>query len=152
MLRELALAVSVLALVGCGGDEGDGGTASIASGPVTGKVGAMSWTLASAQTDSFFSDETEFWVDLFAEASTCGSTASGHSVILTVPNRVGTHPLGLNLTATFSLDNDDNDNLATTEGAIRVDAITDTTIRGGVTMTFDADNSISGEFEATICP
>lgn len=146
-----------LLLAGCGdsGDDGnDGsGSATIASSKLAGKVGGMSWTLAAAQTDAFFSDSTEFWVDLYSAAPTgCGSTAPGNSVILTVPKKVGSHALSLQLNGTFVVDNANQDNLVATEGAIRVDEITDTLLRGGVTMTFDAANSISGEFEATICP
>src|SRR5688572_29177439 len=66
MTRALALGVLALALAGCGGDDGDdggGAPASINSGPVTGKVGGASWTLATAQTDAFLSEGDEFWVD-----------------------------------------------------------------------------------------
>jgi hypothetical protein len=38
-----------------------------------------------------------------------------------------------------------------TQGAIRVDEITSTFVRGGVTMTFDTNNSVSGEFQAVVC-
>ena len=73
-------------------------------------------------------------------------------MILTVPNKVGSHRLSLQLNGTFVIDNANQDNLVATDGAIRVDEITDARVRGGVTMTYDAANSISGEFEATICP
>ena len=156
MTKAILLSALCLLLAGCGdnGDDGDGGgSASIANGKLTGKVGGASWTLAGAQTDAFLSDTTEFWVDLYSVApSGCGSQGSGSSVILNVPKKVGTHRLSLQLNGTFVLDNANQDNLVATEGAIRVDEITDTSIRGGVTMTFDAANSISGEFDATICP
>ena len=117
------------------------------------KYAEKNWTLAAAQTDSFLSDDTEFWVDLYSAAPTgCGSQGTGNSVILTVPNKLGSHALSLQLNGTFVLDNAAQDNLVATDGAIRVDEIADTRIRGGVSMTFDAANSISGEFEATICP
>ena len=108
---------------------------------------------ASAQTNAFFSDATKLWVDLYSEApSGCGSSAPGSNVILTVPNKVGLHALSLQLNGTFVLDNANQDNLVATKGTIRVDEITDTLLRGGVAMTFDDANSISGEFEAKICP
>ena len=156
MTRAAWLGVLCLQLAGCGDDGGDGnggGSASIASGNLTGKVGGMSWTLTAAQTDAFFSDETEFWVNHYSGAPpACGSFGSGNSVILTVPNKVGSHTLSLQLNGTFLIDNANQDNLVATDGAIRVDEITDTRVRGGVTMTYDANNSINGEFEATICP
>jgi len=156
MTRAVLLGALCLLLAGCGDDGGDGdggGSASIASGNLTGKVGGMSWTLAGAQTDAFFSDETEFWVDLYSAAPpACGSSGAGSSVILTVPNKVGSYPLSFQRNGTFVLDNANQDNLVATEGSLRVDEITSTLVRGGVTMTYDAANSISGEFAATICP
>lgn len=154
MTKAAWLTALCLLLAGCGsdGDDGGGGSATIASGKLAGKVGGMSWTLAAAQTDAFFSDETEFWVDLYSAAPTgCGSTAPGSNVILTVPNKVGSHALSLQLNGTFVIDNANQDNLVATQGTIRVDEITDTLLRGGVSMTYDDANSISGEFEATIC-
>lgn len=153
MTKAALLSTLCLLLAGCS-DSGDGGgSAAIANGKLTGKVGGASWTLGGAQTDAFFSDTTKFWVDLYSAAAPgCGSQGSGSRVILNVPNKVGTHSLSLQLNGTFALDNADQDNLVATEGAIRVDEITATLIRGGVTMTFDAANSISGEFDATICP
>lgn len=151
----LLTAALCLLLAGCGSDGDDGkrgGSATIASGKLAGKVGGTSWTLAAAQTNAFFSDDTEFWVDLYSAApSGCGSSAPGHNVILTVPNKVGSHALSLQLNGTFVIDNAAQDNLGATQGTIRVDEITDTLLRGGVSMTYDDANSISGEFEATIC-
>lgn len=156
MTRAVLLGALCLLLVGCGDDGGDGGgggSASIASGNLTGKVGGMSWTLAAAQTDAFLSDETSFWMDLYAAAPpACGSSGSGHSVILTVPKKVGSYALSFQLNGTFVLDNASQDNLIATDGSLRVDEVTDTLVRGGVAMTYDAANSINGEFQATICP
>jgi hypothetical protein len=155
MKRALALGMLALALTGCGGDDDDGAAASINSGPVTGKVAGASWTLTTAQTDTFLSEGDEFWVDLYAEALTsCNDFGSGNSIILSVPKRVGTHRMSLSLNGTFVIANPatGGDNLVATDGAIRVDEITDVMLRGGVTMTYDADNSINGEFEAVICP
>ncbi len=157
MTRAFALGVLALALAGCGGgdDDDDGATASIASGPLTGKVGGATWTLATAQTDAFLTDDSGFWVDLYAEAlASCDDFGSGNSLILTVPKKVGTYRMSLSLNGTFVIANPatGGDNLVATDGAIRVDEITATSVRGGVTMTKDADNTVSGEFDATICP
>lgn len=151
------LGALVLVLVGCGGDDSDddGGGTSIASGPLTGKVGGAPWTVATAQADASFTDDSGFWVDLYAEQlASCSDSGSGNSVILTVPRQVGTHRMSFDLTGTFFIPNQatGGDNLIATNGTIRVDEITATSVRGGVTMTYDANNTVSGEFDATICP
>jgi hypothetical protein len=151
--RILGLGAMMLALSGCSSDSGDGGgSASIASGPLTGKVGGASWTFAGAKTDAFLSDDQTFWVDVYAQAvSGCNGAASGNQLILNVPKQVGTRQLSLQLNATFVVEGAETQNLIATQGAIRVDEITATTLRGGVTMTYDANNSVSGDFDATIC-
>ena len=155
MKTILGLAAMMLALSGCSSDGGDGvGSSSIASGKLTGKVGGASWTFAGAKTDGFLSDDQTFWVDVYAQGvSGCdrAGIGSGSKLILNVPKRVGTQQLSLQLNATFVVEGAETQNLIATEGAIRVDEITATTLRGGVTMTFDAGNSVSGEFDAEIC-
>jgi hypothetical protein len=154
MTKAALLTALCLLLAGCGGGGDDGGgSATIANAKLAGKVGGMGWTLAAAQTDAFFSDATNFWVDLYSEApSGCSRSAPGSHVILKVPNKVGSHALSLVLNGTFVIDNANQDNLVATKGTIRVDEITDTSLRAGLTMTFDDANSISGELEAKICP
>lgn len=157
MVRTFLLFALTLALSGCGGADGDdddesSGPVDIASGPLTGKVGGATWTLMSAQTDAFLSDEQTFWVDAYAQGPVaCGAFGDGNRLILSVPKTVGTHRLSLALNATFVVEGAETDNLVATQGAIRVDEITSTTVRGGVTMTFDANNSVSGEFTAAVC-
>jgi hypothetical protein len=156
MTKATLLTALCLLLAGCGdsGDDGTGGgSATIANARLTGKVGGMSWTLAAAQTNAILSDTTKLWVDLYSEVPPgCGSSAPGSNVILSVPKKVGTHAFTLQLNGTFVLDNANQDNLVATQGTIRVDEITDTLLRGGVAMTYDGANSISGELEAKICP
>jgi hypothetical protein len=154
MRKSWALGVLVLLLSGCGSGDGDGdGSASttIASGKLTGKVGGASWTLASAQTNAFLSDSDGLWVDLYAESvTTCGASGGGNSLILTVPMKVGSYPFGNTLNGTFVIASS-NDNLVATNGLLRVDEVTSAMVRGGVSMTFNNDNSVSGDFEAVVC-
>lgn len=154
MKRVFIAGVLSLALTGCG-DDGDGedGPVNIATGTLTGKVGGMSWTLASARTNAFLSDDASFWVDMYsATGASCSGGVSGDSLIVAVPKQVGTHRLNLDLNGTFVVGEGQPENYIATDGAIRVDEVTSTTVRGGLSMTYDASNSVSGTFEATVCP
>ncbi len=154
MFGALALAVSA-----CGGGDGaaddadgNGTPVNIASGPLTGKVGGAPWTIVAAQTDAFLSDDQTIWVDAYAMGPiTCGGFGDGNSLILNVPRQVGTHPLSLSLNATFVVQGAETDNLIATQGSIRVDEVTTSIVRGGIAMTFNADNQVSGEFQAVVC-
>jgi hypothetical protein len=153
-MRIWQLGVLVLSLSGCGSDgDGDNASTQIASGNLTGKVGGVSWTLASAQTDAFLSDSDGFWVDLYAEpVAGCDAFGNGNSLILNVPPKVGSYPFGARLNGTFVVDvSGTTDNLIATQGLLRVDEVTSAIVRGGVSMTYDGDNTVSGDFEAVVC-
>ena len=153
-MRTWLLGAFVLSLSACGGDsDGDEGSTQIASGNLTGKVGGMSWTLASAQTDAFLSDSDGFWVDLYSEpVASCDAFGSGNSLILTVPTKVGSYPLSISLNGTFVVDAaGTTDNLIATQGLLRVDEVTSAMVRGGLSMTYDGDNAVSGDFAAVVC-
>jgi hypothetical protein len=143
-----------LSLSGCGGGgDGDNASTQIASGNLTGKVGGMSWTLASAQTDAFLSDSDGLWVDLYSEpVASCDAFGSGNSLILNVPLKVGSYPFSTTLNGTFVVDAaGTTDNLIATQGRLRVDEVTSAMVRGGVSMTYDGDNAVSGDFAAVVC-
>ena len=152
MLLGMALAWLTL---GCSddGDDGRGSPTPIASGALTGKVGGETFTAAAAQVDSFLSDDESFWVDVSAEAlASCSAVKSGNSLILNVPKKPGTYALSLTLNATFVVDGGtETENLIATQGTLRVDEVTSALVRGGVSMTYDAENSVNGEFEAVVC-
>jgi hypothetical protein len=148
------MCVLSLTLSGCGGDDGDE-SLTIASHELSGKIDGQSWTIAHAETDPFFDDDTKLWVDLYGQPTTeaCGFThPDGSKLILTVPRQPGQYALSLQRNGTFVIETPSGtDNLVGTEGSLRVDEVTSTTLRGGVAIEFDADNSVSGVFEATIC-
>ena len=153
MHRSWLLGVLVLSLSGCGGGGDDNASTQIATGNLTGKVGGQSWTLASAQTDAFLSDSDGLWVDLYsAPVTSCDAFGSGNSLILNVPTKVGSYPFGATLNGTFVVDAAGTvDNLIATQGQLRVDEVTSAIVRGGVSMTYDGNNSVSGDFEAVVC-
>jgi hypothetical protein len=136
---------------GCG--SGAGSTA-ISSQPLSGKVGGQPWTLATAETDSVLSTASLYTVDAYAETFTaCTGTASvtANAVFLNFPNAVGNYAVTLDLNQTFYVAAT-NDNFIATSGEIVISAITATTITGGASFAYDADNSINGQFQATLCP
>lgn len=152
MLRVLAVVTCALLLTACGSDGADGGKVDIASGPLSGKVGGSSWTLAGARTNASLSDDEQFWVDMYGAGTvTCDGSGQGNSLIVSVPRKVGSYRLNLDLNGTFVVGEGTPDNFISTEGAIRVDEVTASSLRGGLSMTYDASNSVSGDFEATVC-
>ena len=143
----LALAI----VAGCGSS--GGGSATISSQPLSGKIGGQPWTLATAETNSFNSSATQYSVDAYSESFTpCSGTASTTADILTLnfPMAVGTYAVTLNLNQTFYIP--PSDNLIATSGTIVISEVTATTITGGANFAYNADNSVDGQFQATICP
>ncbi len=135
---------------GCGGS----GSTAISSGPLSGKIGGQPWTFMSAETNSGLSTASQYWVEAYAESFTpCSGTASltANGLILSVPTAVGNYAVSFNLTQTFFIAAT-NDNLAATSGELDITAISATTITGGASFAYDADNSVNGQFEASICP
>jgi hypothetical protein len=157
MRARSMMGLLALTLSGCGGGDDDGGSGpnAIAEGTLTGKVGGEPWTVASAETDAFLSDDKELWVALYGEPSpeACGfGSPSGNHLILTVPTSPGEYRLSLNLNGTFVIETPTGtDNLVGTKGSLRVDEVTATTLKAGVSIEYDAGSSLSGEFEAVIC-
>jgi hypothetical protein len=141
----------VLLAGGCGSG---GGSTGISSQPLSGKIGGQPWTFATGQTDSFLTTDSEYTVDAYAETFTaCTGTASvtANEVLLNFPKAVGNYAVTLDLNQTFYVAAT-NDNFVATSGEIDISAITATTITGGASFAYDADNSVNGQFVVTICP
>jgi len=152
----VSLCLAAGALVACGGgDNNSSSNLSISSQPLTGKVGGLSWTLGTAQSDSALSDADGYFVDMYSDSlAACtgsGMSSAGSSLIAILPTAAGDYPLGMNQTVTFYL-SATGDNLVATSGKIHIDAVTSTTISGGLRATYDANNDVDGQFQATICP
>lgn len=150
-----------LALFGCsGGDDGGDGSGgdavAIEDRPLSGTVGGEPWTLARAETNAFLSEgEPDYWTDLYASPGTACETSSldsGHQLIVQAPREPGEYGLSSRRTATFVIEGDTLDNLVATTGRVVIDEVSATTLRGGAYVRFDADNSVNGRFEITICP
>jgi hypothetical protein len=142
----------VAMLAACGGGGGDDDGDDIPATTLAGTVGGEPWTFVAGDTDAFLSEgEDDFFALLYAGPFTpCGFDApSGNHLIVSVPKEPGEYPLSLSLNMTFVVG--ESDNLVATDGVIVVDEVTDTTIRGGLLASFDADNEVAGQFDLTIC-
>jgi hypothetical protein len=151
--REVMVLGFACALPGCGGggDDGGGSSYTIASGRLSGLLDGQPWVLGSAESSEFLSEgEADFWVDMYAESkAACDDPppVADHLIVF-VPKTPGDYSLSLALNATFVVG---TDNLVATRGRIVVDEVTSAVARGGAHIEYDADNSVSGSFEVTIC-
>lgn len=143
-----------LAALGGGCGSNGGSTTSISSQPLSGKVGGQPWTLGTGATNSFLSSTSRYWVEAYAESFTpCTGSASANAdeIIMNVPMTVGHYAVSIDLNQTFYVAASD-ENLVATRGEIDIAEITATTITGGASFAYDANNSVDGQFQATICP
>jgi hypothetical protein len=145
------LSPCLLLLAGC---DGSGGGAPISSQVLAGKIGGQAWTFVQGETDAFLSDGNTFWVNLYASAfSACESFAAPideNQILIQIPRTGGSYDLSLAQNATFYLP--PGDNYVATRGHVQIDAITPTAITGGARITYDGDNTVEGQFQASICP
>jgi len=146
----------VVACSGGGGDDDDGGGGTgtpINSTPLAGKIAGQSWTMVSADTDAFLSDDAGFWATAYELSipACSGQFSDGRELLLTIPKAPGDYPLSLNLNATF-YDPDTGNNLVATKGHIAVDTISASQITGGAYIEYDAANTVNGRFTISICP
>jgi hypothetical protein len=161
---RIALGCGLLVLLGTlgcsSGDDAankDGASSGfqIGSGTLSGKIGGAPWTFVAGETDSFLSDEKSFFAELYADTipTACqnGPSSGKNSLILNVPPQAGDYGLSLSLNATFVIDAT-QENLGATRGRLRVDEVTDTSIRGGAHIVFDAANEVDGVFQLSVCP
>jgi hypothetical protein len=154
-IEWIACAVG-LVMLGCSGGDDSGDNVAIVDGPLSGTVGGESWTVVRAETNPFLSEgEPDYWTDLYATGGTAcetGSLGGGHHLILQAPREPGEYRLSFRYTATFVIEGEIFENLIATTGRVVIEEVTTSTIRGGAFIRFDADNSVNGRFQITICP
>jgi hypothetical protein len=147
------LCLGLVALAGgCGSS--NGGSTTISSQPLSGKLGGQPWTLGTGQTNSSFSTTTQYGVDAYATTFTpCTDSAPTGSdeVSMNLPMAVGHYAVSFSLNQTFYVAAT-GDNFVATSGEIDITDISATTITGGANFAYNADNSVDGQFQITICP
>lgn len=150
-LKGRLLMVLVFVSAGsCGGSGGGGGP--VATGTLAGKIGGMSWTLVSGETDAFLSmSQPNFFTTLYAETvATCtgaGFSVASNFLIAEIPMTPGDYTRSV----TFVVDPQGTNQNLITSAHVVVDAVTATTVSGGISASYDGNNSVSGQFQATIC-
>ncbi|NVB81237.1 MAG: hypothetical protein HOV81_22770 [Kofleriaceae bacterium] len=152
LTSALLFGLTLSSLAACGTDDDGGGSTTIESTPLAGKVGGADWTFVAGDTDAFLSEgDDTFFTSLYpATFTACGfSGPSGDHLIVGIPKAVGEYPMSLSRNMTFVVG---DQNLIGINGKIRVDEVTDTKLKGGLVGSYDGDNQVSGTFEVTICP
>ncbi|MBI2892730.1 MAG: hypothetical protein HYY06_04210 [Deltaproteobacteria bacterium] len=154
MQRAMAFVFLVCA---CGGGRGDDDDDDlpIPEATLAGQVGAEGWELAGGYTNAFLSEgEAEFFAELYAEQlEPCGfETPTRPHLIASIPKEPGEYSLSLSLNATFVIEGADGpENLVATDGRIVVDEVTESSVRGGMSVSYDDDNEVEGQFEVAVC-
>ncbi len=151
-IRRTLTALATLALAALPTACGGGDDLSISDAPLSGSIGGEAWTFMSGETDAFLSEgDDDFFAVLSAGAELdCGfGQPDGNYLILAVPKTPGEYDLSLQRNMTFVVA--PSDNLIGTDGVIRVDTVTDTTVTGGIHAVYDGDNEVDGTFELTVC-
>ena len=162
MRAPIAFLLGIALGAGCGGGSGDGGgggsgggTTTISTQTLAGKIGGQAWTFATGETNAALSTPDKFWVDLYAATfDTCvafGAPSNADEVIMMMPKTPGSYPLSLAQNATLYVASS-SDNWVATKGLLVIDTVTATTISGGMHITYNADNTVDGQFQASICP
>ena len=135
-----------LALVACTS------STEISSGNLMGSVEGQPWAFQTGHTDFYLSKNGDtFFAELYAGAYTpcTGSPPTGAHLIVSVPKATGDYPMNLSRNMTFVTAS--SDNLIATTGRIVVDAVTATSVEGGLHGIYDGHNEVDGHFTLTVC-
>ena len=137
---------------GCGGG---GGSTTISSQPLSGMIDGQPWTFMTGETNSSLSTASQYWVDAYAESFTpCTGNASSTAdeLLLSLPTAAGDFRSPRNSPKPSIIPPRRTTTSAPAAVQINVTAVTATTITGGARFAYDANNSVDGQFEVTICP
>jgi hypothetical protein len=153
----MRVALACLWLGACAGDDGDGGSPLpgdldvIASTPASGTISGMPFTVGTRYMNVSGSD---LYVDLLPVAAadcTLDETDGRYPfIIFFVPPTPGRYPLDFGSRTVTFVDAPSN-NLIVSAGVIEIEAITATTVTGGLHV-FDSEfGEVNGRFDGTLC-
>ncbi len=154
MKSPAGLGLLLLFAVGCGVGGDGGGGATMSSQTLAGKIGGQTWTFETGETMAALSTSEQLWVDLYADRfEDCvplGAPANADMVTMMMPRVPGSYDLGINLNTLYT--SRTGANYVATSGRLVIDSVTATTITGAMNITYNGDNTVNGQFQATICP
>ncbi len=149
-MTKLVLATTaLLSFAACTSDSAS--DAEIVDATLSGSVAGQDWSFIAGHTNAFLSEgEDDFFASLYPAAFTpCGfNEPSGPHIIVAIPKTTGDFQMGLGRNMTFV---NGSNNLVSLDGHIRVDSVSETSVRGGLVASYDSDNEVNGTFEVTIC-
>ena len=169
------LCLTVVLATNCGG-VGDGVT--ISNQVLSGRIGGQSWSLgtATATWNAFSAYSNEYDISMYSSAFTaCDALATptdGNGVILGLPMAIGDYKISGPGSPTWQSSTSgsggttgttppvianfrvagSSEEMYAIEGRIVIRSVTATVIAGGANITYDTDNNLDGQFQATICP
>ena len=155
MKSALGCRCALLLAVGCGGPN-VGFDPPISSQPLSGQIDGQPWRLGTGEAAfvrgvSAVQYLLELYPVTFEPCVVFGAPSDAKIVTMVAPTKVGTYHLGFEMTATLHTPGADFECIST-EGKLVLDSITATTITGGLRAACGSDNTVDGQFQATICP
>jgi hypothetical protein len=146
--------LGLLLVAGCGVGGDGGGGAAMSSQTLAGKIGGQVWKFGTGETMAALSTSEQLWVDLYAgRFESCvalGAPDNADMVTMMMPRAPGSYDLGNNLKTLYT--SRSGANYVATSGRLVIDSVTATTITGGMNITYNGENTVNGQFQATICP
>ena len=144
--------IAMTSLAGCATSDPD---VDIAATPLAGSVGGTPWTFRTGSTDAFLSEgDDNFFASFYATSyDPCiDREPTGPHLLVGVPKQPGDYELGFGLGRSMTFVVASGSNLVSFDGRIVVDAVTATTVTGGLHGIYDGNNEVDGRFEISICP
>lgn len=153
LLSSLSALMAVSLAPACGAPEEDEDEPpAFSDEPLAGVVGGAAWTFAGGDSDSFLSDaDSVFAVFSGAAFAACVDNVDGPQLLTSLPRAPGVVELGFSSQQTVTFSPESGENLAATDGAIRIDEVSDTAISGAIVAEYDDDNAVDGVFTITVC-
>ena len=147
----IALSSLTVACGGGGGDDGPEDLDVIANQPAQGVIAGTSWTIGTRNMNTSGGDlNVDLLPDVAADCTVDETDGSYPFIIFFVPAAPGTYPLSFE-TGTVTFVDAPSSNLIVTQGVVQIDAITETTVSGGLHVFDEEFGEVNGRFDGELC-